>query len=308
MYNLFISDAHCDTASEMYNAFSPDSENLHMNLADAKKYKGYFQVFAVWSNPEIGKENLKKNFDRITDNFLSSKGEVSLVLSKEDLSKVFFDTSALLSVEGADILNGDINRINYLHEKGVRCITLTWNFSNAVGTAAADKISKNRGLTEFGKKVVEHLNKKHMIIDLSHADEKTFFDTVSLSAQPVCATHSNAYSLCKHPRNLTDEQIKLLIKTGGFMGINYYPPFLSENCVANISHIVSHIEHVLSLGGENIVGLGSDFDGIDCIANGINGAKDVFKIADALLLRNHSEKLVKKIMGENFVSYVKKVI
>lgn len=306
MNNIFVADAHCDTVSEMYNPFLPDGKKTHFNFPDIKAYKSYFQIFAVWSDPKIGYKNLRKNFLKITENFNLKKGDLHVVRKKKDVLNLC-KTNAMLALEGGDIIDDDLNYIDFLYCHGVRCLTLTWNYSNKIGGAAADNCS-NFSLTDFGKKVIKKLNEKHMIVDLSHANEHTFFDACAESTAPICATHSNARAVCDNVRNLSDEQIDALIKTGGFMGINFYPAFLSNAPTASLSDIFFNIEHVLSRGGEDIVGLGSDFDGITSLPQGIGGCGDVYKIADGLLRLNYSEQTVKKIMGENLISYISKIL
>lgn len=306
--DLAVCDAHCDTASEMYGKFDLYSGKAHFNLESAKEYKKYFQIFATWADPKTGKDNLQSNFKKVSENLFyeinKHKDCISLIKSADDIENIKTPVCALLSVEGADIIGENLGYIDYLYDNFVRCVTLTWNYTNAVGGAAGD----DAGLSGFGKKAVLKLNEKKMIVDLSHSSEKTFFDCVKISKAPVMASHSNAYALCAHKRNLTDEQIKTLISIGGFMGINYYPVFLNESGKAKICDIIRHIEYVLSLGGEDILGLGSDFDGVDCLPEDMSGAGDVYKIAQELLKLNYKEETVKKIMGENFISYVKKVI
>ena len=158
------------------------------------------------------------------------------------------------------------------------------------------------GLSQFGEKVVRQMNRLGMAIDVSHLSEKGFWDAAEISEKPFIASHSNAKSICSHKRNLSDEQIKEIINKKGFIGVNFYPPFLTDCDRCGIKDIIKHIEHILSLGGENNIGFGSDFDGVDYLPDGIEGAQDYYKIIDELLKLGYSEKLVRKISCENFIN------
>ena len=167
-------------------------------------------------------------------------------------------------------------------------------------------VSGDAPLTDFGKAVVKEMNRLHMTPDVSHSSEGGFWSTLETSTRPVVATHSNAKKLCAHPRNLTDEQFTAIKDSGGLVGINIYPPFLADDAKkASLGDVIKHIEHFLSLGGEDTLALGGDLDGIPAPVRGINGIWDIDTIAEALLKLNYSDALVAKIMGENVRRFVK---
>ena len=210
--------------------------------------------------------------------------------------------TGILAVEGGEIIDKDISYLDVLYERGVRIITLTWNYDNAIGCGADCK--KDNGLSEFGREVIGEMNKKSIIADISHASEKTFWDVCMESKKAIMASHSNARALCEHKRNLTDEQIKQIIDVNGFIGINYFPEFLNKSCKADVYDIIRHIEYFMALGAENVLGLGSDFDGIDYTPEGMAGAEDVYRIAEELLKLNYSEETTKKVMGKNLYDFL----
>ena len=117
---------------------------------------------------------------------------------------------------------------------------------------------------------------------------------------PIIATHSNSRNICSHPRNLTDEQFKAIIKTNGCVGINFYPLVLNDSKRADIGDIVKHIEHFMELGGENCIGIGADFDGVDYLPDNIHGCEDIYKVFDRLAQLNYSEEQLEKISHKNF--------
>ena len=176
-------------------------------------------------------------------------------------------------------------------------LTLTWNDSNRLATSQMS--GDSGGLTRFGKEVVSRMNALGMLADLSHASDQTFWDVMSVTDRPVLVSHSNARAVCNHPRNITDEMFLHLIKNGGVLGINFYPPFLGEN--ANISTLFSHIEHFLELGGENHIGFGSDFDGVDALPAGITDFSSFSDILLEMETRKYSRKLIEKICYKNMM-------
>lgn len=140
-----------------------------------------------------------------------------------------------------------------------------------------------------------------MYIDVSHLNDRSFYDIAEISSLPIIASHSNSRSVCKHRRNLTNDMFSIIKNSGGCVGVNFYPPFLNDSGSANIDDIVRHIEHFLDLGGENHIGLGTDFDGTDgLMPTGICGCEDVYKLFDRLLQLNYSEALIEKISHKNF--------
>jgi len=144
-----------------------------------------------------------------------------------------------------------------------------------------------------------------MAVDVSHISEKGFWDVIEVARKPIIASHSCAKGLCPHYRNLTEAQFMAICEGGGVVGVNFYPLFLGGN---NVHDIIKHILYFLSLGGENHIGFGSDFDGIPNLPEGISGAGDVDKIINALLRENISEEIVRKITYANMEKYFLKVL
>ena len=232
------------------------------------------------------------------------KNNLKLILNLDELESVKTH-GGILALEDARSLEGDINNLQEFYDFGVRCIALAWNDDNDVISGANTK--NDTGLTYFGRQVVSEMNRLNMIIDVSHASQKSFWDILEVSDSPVLASHSNCCSQCRHVRNLKDDQIKALIRCGGVMGINIAPFFLEENeHKATIKSVIRHIDHALSLGAENNLCFGSDFDGIDSTPNGFNSAKDYIKLIDAMKKENYPEELIDKITHKNFIKFSKK--
>lgn len=285
MKDLTICDMHCDTATKMYdNKLNLDTSPLALT-----------QFFAVFVSPKYYQNPKKRCFDVINylyNEFLKNSDKIKLCKSFSDLDKL--KTNAFLTIEGGEPITY-LEDLKTFYDLGVRMLTLIWNNDNHIGGANGS----DKGLSEFGKRLIPAMNDIGMIIDLSHSSQKTFFDACEISKKPVVLSHSNSYSLCPHPRNITDEQFEEIKRLNGCVGINFYPPFLTEKKSANIYDIVSHIEYFLSLGGENNIGIGSDFDGIDTIADGIKSIKDTYKIFNILSSKGISDEIIKKIAYKN---------
>jgi membrane dipeptidase len=214
--------------------------------------------------------------------------------------------AALLSIEGGHVLEGSISVLRLFYRLGVRCVTLTWNGRNEVADGVAER-GTGGGLTEFGKKVVREMNRLGMLIDVSHLSEAGIRDVLSISEAPVIASHSNCYSICNHPRNLTDEQIVAIARKEGLIGINFYPEFLGKGEIS-LDTVIEHIEHVTSLVGVDYLGLGSDFDGIDKTPAGLEDVGKLPKLTERLLKRSYKEEDIRKILGKNFLRVLKRVL
>lgn len=172
--------------------------------------------------------------------------------------------SAVLTVEEGGILNGKMERLETLYQKGVRLITPMWNYENCFGYPnSREPQVMARGLKEFGKEAVEYAGRLGMIVDVSHASDGVFRDILECAKGPVAASHSNCRALCDHPRNLTDEMIRKLAEAGGVAGLNFYGLFLSGRKESKLEAMTAHVKHMVQVGGNEFPALGTDFDGFD---------------------------------------------
>lgn len=295
-------DLHCDT---LYKSVTEqkdfDCKDFHISVNKADKIDRWIQCFAIWIPDDISLKNAEALFDNAYTALKTQCKKFNLHLCKDfselkdvsgqSLKKCFF------TVENGKILLGKLDNIKKLKECNVKIITLTWNGDNEIGTGALTR--KKTGLTPFGVKAVKELEKNKIIVDISHASERTFYDVAETASKPFIATHSNSKAVTNHPRNLTDEQFKIIKDTGGIVGVNFYRGFLNNNeNKASISDIIKHTEHFLSLGGENCLSIGSDFDGCD-LPDDIKGIDSVWEIYNAFLRLNYKEELLKKIFYKN---------
>jgi len=252
-----IADAHCDTLTAFSNNIF-HSEKAHWNLDKYKKVGGNLQYFALFTEPELsGGAALSFAFRHIGKFIKAIPTEVVHLKNRSDFQED--KVNILLSLEGATPIINSIDNLYGFYELGARAMTLTWNHRNFL----ADGIDEPYGLTKFGKEVVKEMENLSMIIDISHLNTAGFDDVLNTVECPIIASHSNARNVFDHPRNLYDEQIREIITRKGFIGINLYSQFLGAKNNDLKKKMINHIEHILSLGGDDVLGFGADFDGID---------------------------------------------
>ena len=301
---MFLIDAHNDTPYRMYFEQGSLYDNHLQN--SIKKQKGFRTLlfYAIFMDPEKLKDfsSPRSYFDALYDYFVKelsqNKESVEWVTDASAFTKSQ-KQQAILTVEGGSLIES-VDTVDYLWSKKIKILTLTWNDSNLLGSSA---MSGNAGgLTLLGRQVVQKMNSLGMIADLSHASDETFWDVMKVTQKPVLVSHSNARSLCNHPRNITDEMFLALCENHGVLGINFYPPFLeNQPRKANLESIFHHMEHFLELGGENHIGFGSDFDGVDSLPKGITDFSSYSKIISEMERRNYSKELIEKICYKNMM-------
>ncbi len=298
-----IFDAHCDTLDLLGDGLDLYGGQTEVNLSGMEGFFAWTQIFAIWVDGETTDPIAR--YELLYKRYSEKTGMFRPVLSRADVETTA-SRKKMLSVEGGEVLRGDITRLYKLFDDGVRAMTLTWNGPNEISDTAT-KPRNNGGLTAFGREVVAEMNRLGMAVDVSHISDQGFWDVLSLTTRPVLASHSNARTLCSHPRNLTDEMFVALIRGGGVVGINLYPAFLGEN--ANVDTVIDHISHFLSLGGENHIGLGSDFDGTDgCLPVGIKNCGDIKNLLCALHEKGFSEEWIEKFAHGNMERFFKEIL
>jgi membrane dipeptidase len=244
--------------------------------------------------------------------------------------------AALIGIEGGHAIEDSLDNLREFFKLGARYMTLTHSNTNhwadSSGDIAKAGVKHHGGLTPLGKQVVAEMNRLGMIVDVSHVADKTFWDVIETSRAPVFASHSSCRALSNHRRNMTDDMIKAMAKKGGVVQINFACDFLSEKrraaapvlkrqlqkkcgsdmdlCRellernpklprATLADVVAHIDHVVKIAGIDAVGIGSDFDGIDCAPEGLDNVGDFPNLTRALLENGYTEAQIRKIYGEN---------
>ncbi|MDI6602403.1 MAG: dipeptidase [Thermoanaerobacteraceae bacterium] len=305
-------DFHCDTLMDVADGKRRliNRGEGHLDLPRLKEAGALMQVFACFVEDVYVKKEAVNRTLAMIDSFYNevddSNGQLRPVFSYEDMEyiKNTDEVGGLLSIEGGEALEGSLYILRSFYRLGVRAITLTWSRRNELGDGIGE--DSGSGLTSFGKSVVREMDRLGMIVDVSHLNEKGFWDVIDISSAPVIASHSDCKGLCAHRRNLTDEQIKAIASTGGVIGINFAAEFLSSG-QAGMEDIIRHIDHIVDVAGIDYVGFGSDFDGCT-IPEDMNGVSDMPVINQKLLNKGYSPEDIEKISYKNWERVIKKVL
>lgn len=297
-----VLDAHADTLSRLEiekRSFLVRSEHGHLDLPRLHDGGVQWQVLALCARCEglTGPSATDWVISKL-DQFsrIRQEGNLRLIQKASELGQTGF----LILLEGGDPLAGDLAKLDFFFQQGVRLIGLTWNGRNElVDGIGADP--NPHGLTPFGIQVVERMNELGMVIDLAHVAEPGFWDTLDRSSQPVVVTHANAYQLCPHPRNLRDDQIKAIAEQGGVVGVTFVPTFLKQDGKAGLEDVVRHVDHIVSLIGPAHVAFGSDYDGIKAGPKGLEHAGHYQDLLNALLKRGYSHEDVRSMASGNWL-------
>lgn len=216
--------------------------------------------------------------------------------------------AAIMHMEGAEAIDPDFHTLDVLYAAGLRSIGPVWSRPTIFGEGVPFRFPSTGdiggGLTDAGKALVKRCNEKGILIDLSHLNEKGFWDVAELSKAPLVATHSNAYAICPHARNLTDKQLEAIAKSDGMVGLNFASAFLREDGQMDsgfpIETMLKHLDHLIGILGEDCVGLGSDFDGA-LIPDVIGDVAGLANLVTAMRAHGYSDKLITKLAHENWL-------
>ncbi len=297
---MFLCDTHSDT---LYEVGWKKNSNTDITLERELKGNVALQVMALWTGPDGRAGDVKgivaaelaalevlkaKGFKQVDDPSKAREGEVAI----------------LLSVEGGEVFEDGIGTVAYWRDKGVRMAGITWNHENSLGYPA--KSGSTEGLTAYGLQVVKEMQRLHIAVDVSHLNEAGFYDIFQKTNVPPLASHSCCAKLMPHFRNLTDEQLRLLIREGGYVGINFYGEFLAQSN-ATVETVLDHVDYICQMGGEKQVGFGSDFDGIDVYPEGLRHPGELPNLIEGMRRRGYGEQAIAGIAGQNLLSYYKRI-
>lgn len=213
--------------------------------------------------------------------------------------------SIMFAIENGLALEGDLTNVKYFAQRGVTYITLCHNGDNDICDSARGS-NLHGGVSKFGAAVIREMNRNGIMVDLSHGAEKSFYDALEISSQPIVCSHSNSKALCNVPRNLTDDQLRALAKKGGVAHITLYHGFLRKEGTASVLDAIAHLEHAISIMGIDYVGIGTDFDG-DGTVCGMADASEMINFTRHLLARKYSERDIEKIWGGNWLRVMAQV-
>ena len=234
--------------------------------------------------------------------------EVGLAYNADDLYRLKNEgkKAVMLGIENGYAIGHDLSLIEQFRRRGVVYMTLCHNGDNDICDSARKSNNEHGGVSPFGADVIREMNRLGMMVDLSHASEKSFYDVMDISQVPIVCSHSSCRSLCDHPRNLTDVQMKRLANSGGVMQVTFYEGFLRTDSKACIADAIEHINHAVNIMGIEHVGIGTDFDG-DGGVPGLAHAGELINLTRALLRERYSESDLRLLWGENFLRVMREV-
>lgn len=326
--NSYI-DMHCDTlqrtftqgASSLYDGEGMQSIKL---MQEAKQMCQFFAVFfpprdipyadgtprpAMPSDEEffaVLAENLRKEVAMHSDVIAMAESAAGIM---NNWSKGL--ASAVLTVEDGRMVQGRMDRLLFLYEQGVRAIALTWNYANCFGYPNSKEPEiMSKGLTDFGIEAIGEMNRLGIMVDVSHLSDGGFMDVARYSTKPFIASHSNCRELTAHPRNLTDEMIRILSEKGGVAGLNFCPDFVVPRGAqpdSTVGYLASHVLYMLKVGGEDCIALGTDFDGVGGHLE-ISHPTQMERLFDALHKKGLTQRQLDKFASGNVLRVMKECI
>jgi membrane dipeptidase len=357
-----VVDTHDDTTQRLLFDksfdFSRRSAEGHVDLPRAREGGLDAIFFSIWMPSDYtGPKAVKRSLDLIDavqQTVRRNAGSMVLATTAQEVRQAHQQgkIAALLGMEGGHMIDDDLGVLRNYAALGVRYLTLS-HFKNNNWADSSTDTPRHNGLTAFGKDVVREMNRLGVMVDISHVSDKTFYDALEVTRAPVMASHSSAYAISDHPRNMKDDMLRAVAKNGGVVHINYHVDFLSqeysnatraagqdvtalglesekqcgENQACQIleddrryrqqvasgkrpqvswEKIIEHIDHVARIAGVDHVGLGSDFDGAN-MPVGMDDARFLPRLTDALLKKGYSEKDVEKILGGNTLRVMEQV-
>ena len=317
-------DSHCDTPMFFPQGVKFDHRDSRILVDLHKMTEGHqdaVTMVAYLPQPKVGedfrekvefpvegpKEYAELIFSKIEDIVAANKEYLSIARTPADLyvNKLAGRKSIMLGIENGLALESDINNVKHFANRGIVYITLCHNGDNDICDSARGSNTHN-GVSAWGEKVIKEMNAQGVMVDLSHAAEKSFYDALDISATPIVCSHSNCKSLCDHPRNLTDDQLRKLAQKGGVAQITLYHGFVCKDGEATILDAMKHLEHAISIMGIDHVGLGTDFDG-DGGIRGLANSSELMNFTIELMRRRYSIEDMEKIWGGNWLRVMKQV-
>ena len=306
-------DLHCDTIMQLLD--HPDSGDLYRNtwkidIEKLQKAHSKVQDFALFIN--LGKTNDPYGRYEEMRNLCTTQihlyGEhIQHVLSYQDVESVYESgkIGALMSIEEGGVLGGDLDKLKQAYQDGVRLITLTWNYPNGLGEPHCGE--QHKKLTPKGIEFVEAMQDLGIIVDCSHLNDAGTEQLGDILDAPFVASHSNAREVTAHTRNLPDNLIKLIANKGGVIGLNFAQSFLGTSPVSRIDDIVKHGLYLINKGGEDVVALGTDFDGIKPNTE-IKDASEMYRLYDAFKEAGLSVEQCEKLFWKNADRLLKEIL
>ncbi len=310
-------DSHCDTPMFFNQGIRFDQRDPKILVDLHKMAEGHLDSTIMVAYLPQGDRDPESSLaatakaDRILTQIeemvASNCTQVDLAYTPEDLYRLKDQgkRAIMLGVENGYAIGKDLTQVEHFRKRGVVYMTLCHNGDNDICDSARGN-NENGGISHFGSQVISEMNRLGMMVDLSHANEKSFYDAIEISKKPIVCSHSSARALCDHPRNLTDDQMKVLAQHGGVAQVTLYHGFLRSEGEATIIDAVEHLNHMVNVMGIEHVGIGTDFDG-DGGVRGIASASEIINFTRQLLKERYSEDDLRLIWGGNFLRLMNEI-
>lgn len=305
-----VIDTHCDLVvpyQELKELFNKKVQGAQTNLPLLKE-ANVKVIFAGFSYDDLLK-NSDEQFNDLLEMIKIYSDEFELITDFSQIDKILKSKKigVILHIEGAAILNNDINNLITLYNRGLRSLGLTHNTENCLATGAL--VNNEKGLTEFGREVIKKCNELKIAVDLAHLNEKGFYEVVKLSKVPPFISHGNCYSITPNPRNFKDEQLKEIAHLGSVVGIFFSGKFLNpqqDGKKAHINDAILHLNHMVKIMGINHVAIGSDFGGITTgLPKGLENHSKLKKLFSLLSKEGYKNDDIEKMAYKNILRYLK---
>jgi membrane dipeptidase len=300
-------DFHADTLTEMESGTLQNNQN-DIDLKRINQMSGnYVQVFAIWKDV-ISVKNKEEEFEQLyrkaIDLLTQEKASLELCLAFGDMEKALQSgkAAAFLAIEDISLMGSYVEKVR---ELGFRFAILTWNYENEYAYGAV--ANQNRGLKPQGRELVHKLLQQNIILDISHLSDAGAEEIFEITDKPIIASHSNVRDICNQPRNLRREHIREIIARNGVIGMNLYRPFVGEGTVVTVQDLFRHMDAILTMGGEDALVLGEDFDGCQGLfPEHITGVESVPYIREQMECAGFDRRLIDKVLFENGYQFIKR--
>jgi len=312
-----IIDAHCDTLGRVLEGQRRLGERStigQFDLPRAREGGLTVELMATFFNDPRAGTGTRQTLQFIDVFYQELEAYSDLAMQVKSVADIHAAKQSrkiglMLSMEGAEGLEGDMRMLRCFYRLGLRCLGLTWNRRNE----AADGMSESctgGGLTRFGRDLVKECDRLGIVIDLAHLSPRGVEDVFKATSSPLIVSHANARAVWDHPRNLTDWQLEEIARRGGVVGVVPAPPFLGENPMTNqLSVLLDHVDHMVKVMGEDCVGFGGDFDGLeDMRVKGIEDVSCLPNLTQGLLDRGYKASTIKKFLGGNYLRVFEQVL
>ncbi|KAB2923738.1 MAG: T9SS type A sorting domain-containing protein [Bacteroidetes bacterium] len=307
-HRALVFDLHNDIAELMVDGYQMGT--LHTsNQSDIPRFRTGgvdAQMFVLWPDPNSfpsGFARTKQMYDTVMAQVARNASAIAVAKNTAELHSVLASgrIAAVLCVEGGTAIDESLEKLKTLYSYGARYMTITWNNSFSWAVAAADAQSATKGLSDFGKDVIRTMDTLGMLIDVSHTGIKTIDDILTVTKNPIIASHSGARTLRNHTRNLTDAQLQAIAASGGVVGVVFHRTFITSTSTATIDTVMKHIDYIKNLVGVDHVAVGSDYDGGITPPVGLENVSKLPALTMAMFRRGYTKEEVKKILGGNYL-------